>query len=464
MKLLKLLPVVGLALAGTLAAPSIAGAASSHWHHGHHHRHHHAYVCTGGQVPAGTYSTMYITGVCFAEAGNVSIHDDLVVAPGALFDSITAGDPTSGPVVPATVDVGGSVFVGKGAALLFGCSPNITCSSGITYDSVRGSVRAFDAQGVVLHSASVGGDVSILGGGGGAAADTCAAQKAGAPLVTSLEPWSKDATLYFTPVYSDVEDTAIGGDLTVAGLDSCWLGAINNQIQGSARFFHNSFGDPDGTEVINNYVQGNLGCEHNVPAAQFGDTRSAPNVVGGHAFGECGFKVTDPSPVATKTTPAGIAEHISVSLWHLSKYHGALSSISKFSLPPVTTISGDTIGGTIYNFALSGSGLVGSGTYNPKKPPGATGEAVLSTTYPDGWTQFTAYLTCKCSFGGQSGTITVRAYGMTSPHGTTSGTFLVTSGGGAKAGSLSTLAGGGTFNSCGEPSGTIRVKEYLAIT
>jgi hypothetical protein len=460
MKLLKLVPVVGLALAGTLAAPSVAGATTSHWHHGHHH----AYVCSGGQVPAGNYRDMQITGVCYAEAGNVNIHGDLTVAPGALFDTVTAGDPTSSPVVPATVDVGGNVFVGKGAALLFGCSPNITCSTGVTYDSVRGNVTSFDAQGVVLHSASVGGDVSILGGGGGTAGATCAAQAAGAPLVTALEPWSEDPILNFTPVYSDVEDSTIGGDLTIAGLDSCWLGTLRNQIQGDARIFHNTFGDPDAMEVNGNVVQGNLACDHNVPVAQFGDGGSAPNLVGGHAFGECGFKVTDPSPAPTMTTPAGVAEHISVSLWKLSKYDGTIASVSAFSLPPATTSSNDTIGATIYNFTLAGSGLVGTGTYDSTKPPGATGEAVLTTTYPNGWTQFTAFLTCQCSFGGQSGTITVRAYGWTSPHGSTRGTFLVSSGGGPAAGSLSTLAGGGTFSSDHEPAGTLRLKEYLKIT
>lgn len=415
-------------------------------------------------MPAGNYSSMRITGVCYAEAGNVSIRGDLDVAPGALFDTITAGDPTATPVVPATVDVGGNVFVGKGAALLLGCSPNITCSSGITFDSIRGNLTAIGAQGVVVHSASIGGNVSVFGGGGGTAADTCNAQAAGAPLVTNLEPWSEDATLDFTPVYTDFEDSSIGGNLTVAGLDSCWLGTLRNQIHGSANLVHNNMGSPDAMEVDNNVVQGNLACFHNVPAVQFGDGGSAPNLVGRHGLGECGFKVTDPSPSATMTTPAGIQEHIAVSLWKLSSFHGSTSSTTELTLPPVTTSSGDTVNAAISDFTIAGSGLTGTGTYNSALPPGASGEAVLSTTYPDGWSSFMAYLTCACSFDGQSGTITIRAYGTVSPHGATQGSFVISSGGGSAVGSLSTLAGGGTFNSHGEPSGTLRLKEYLAIT
>ncbi len=465
MKFLKLVPVVGLALSGLLAAPGIAAATTSPGHHHHHHGHGHTYVCSGGAVPAGNYRSVVIKGLCYASAGNVSIRGDLSVAPGALFDTITAGDPTSSPIVPATVSVGGNVVVGKGGVLLFGCSPNITCTAppAITYDSIRGNVTAYGAQGVVLHSASVGGSVSVIGGGGGTAADTCNSQVAGAPLVTNLEPWSEDPILNFTPVYTDVEDTTIGGNLTVVGLDTCWLGTLRNQIQGSARFFHNSFGDPDAMEVNSNFVQGNMACVHNTPAVQFGDGGSGTNLVGGHAVGECGFKVTAPNPAPGPGVTAGVAEHISVPLRKLSKSHGTTTSTTEATLPSVTTSSGDTISASISDFTISGGGLTGTGTYDPTKPPGATGEAVLATTFPDGWSTFTAYLTCACSFGGQSGMITLRAYGTIAPSGWLQGTFLVSSGGGPAPGSLSTLAGGGTFNNHDEPSGTLRIKEYLAI-
>jgi len=47
------------------------------------------YVCTGGPVPPGTYSTMVIKGVCFAPAGTIVVRGNLTIAPGALLDAVT---------------------------------------------------------------------------------------------------------------------------------------------------------------------------------------------------------------------------------------------------------------------------------------------------------------------------------------------------------------------------------------
>ena len=70
---------------------------------------------------------------------------------------------------------------------------------------------------------------------------------------------------------------------------------------------------------------------------------------------------------------------------------------------------------------------------------------------------------CNCTFDGQTGTITIRAYGTASPSGSTCGTFLITSGGGS-VGTLSTLAGYGTFSSWDQPAGTLGLVEHLKIT
>src|SRR5580658_264958 len=72
------------------------------------------YTCAGGTIPAGTYGSMVITGVCYMSAGNISIQGDLTVAPGALLDAATQGDPAGSPVVPATVVVGSNVYVDQG--------------------------------------------------------------------------------------------------------------------------------------------------------------------------------------------------------------------------------------------------------------------------------------------------------------------------------------------------------------
>ncbi len=437
------------------------------------------YNCTGGNVPSGTYSSVVISGVCFMPAGNIVIRGNLDISGGALLDAVTPGDPPTGtPVVPATVVVGGNVFVGHGGVLLFGCSPNISCSNppGISYDRIRGNLIAIGAEGVVVHSAAIGGNMLISGGGGGAAAETCSAQTpSDTSPMANIEPWSEDANLDFTPVYTDAEDDTVGGNLTVSGLTSCWLGGLRNQVGGNATFSGNTMGDPDGLEIANNLINRNMNCWSNSPAVQFGDSGAAPNIVGGFGTGECGFNVVllNPAPEsASQGYPAGIPEHIAVSTRGLTNYRGTFSDTNVATLTPTATESGDSIIAELDNFVLSGTGLTGSGTYDPSLPPGASGEAFLATQYPNGSVSFTAYMTCiPCSFDGQSGAVTVRAYGTTSPHGFTVGTFLITSGGPVlvgpsgpttvSTGGLGTLAGFGTFFGSGS---TVHLIEHLAIT
>jgi len=448
------------ALLGLMIAPVFTASAASAAPAGHRG----TYNCTGGDVPPGTYQSMIITGVCYMPAGNVVIKRDLTIAPGALLDAVTPGDPAGKPVVPATVVVRGGVFVGRGAVLLFGCSPNISCSSppGISFDRIGGRLTAIGAQAVVVHSAAIGGSATLLGGGGGAAAATCNAQAPGKPIIADLKPWSEDPNLDQTPVYSDFEDSSIGGSLTIAGLTSCWLGSLRDQVRGNASFIGNTMGDPDAMEV-HNLVGGNLTCRDNTPAVQFGDSGAAPSIVGGRASGQCGFQVIVPNPAPAPGQPAGIQMHIAVSARSLKTYYGTHTMRNVTSLPPVKTEAGDMILADLNDFAITGTGLTGSGTFDPSKPPGSTGEAVLATVYPDGSASFTAFDTCNCRFGGKTGMIMIRAYGRTSRDGVTTGTFLVVSGGSGHGG-LSTLAGWGTFSSDGRPAGTLRLVEHLRIT
>jgi len=242
-------------------------------------------------------------------------------------------------------------------------------------------------------------------------------------------------------------------------VSSCWLGSLRNRIGGSAAFLGDKMGDPDAMEIGNNLINGSMVCFDNAPAPQFGDG-AAPDLVGGHGIGQCGFDVVLPNPAPGAGGP-GIGEHFAVSTRGLRTSFGSITSTNVGSLPPVTTSSGDQIHADLFNFTLAGSGLTGSGTVDPGQPPGSTGEAVLSTVFPNGSSAFTAFLTCHCSFGGQHGPVTVRAYGTTSPWGFTTGTFLVTSGGGPTPGVLSTLVGFGTFSGSGA---TLQLVEHLAIT
>jgi hypothetical protein len=429
-----------------------------------------SYTCTGGNIAPGTYRSIIVTGICYMPAGTIVVRHDLSVAPGALLDAVTPGDPPGKhPVVPATVRIGGNVFVGKDGVLVLGCSPNISCSNppGISFDRVSGNITALGALAVVIHSATIGGSVTMLGGGGGAAGGANSGGCFNTAKYPIPAPWSKDAALANpktgTPQYTDYEDNFIGGNLTVAGVQTCWMGSLREFVRGSITFAKDVTSDPDGMEIGNNLTGGNLNCLANNPAVQFGDSAAAPNLVAGSGSGECGFNVVLPNPAPEAHQGPGVPEHISVSLGSLNTYSGTHTATFIAALPAVTTESGYTITGVLNDFTLTGTGLTGSGSANPKLLPAPSGDAVLSTVYPGGSASFIAYDTCKCAFSGQTGTVLIRFYGTTSAHGFTRGIFLVTSGG-AASGHLATLAGWGTFSNAGQPTGTWRLVEHLRIT
>lgn len=456
------------ALLGLMIAPVLTASAASASPAGGGY----AYVCTGGKIAPGSYGSITVTGVCYMPKGTIRVRGNLTVAPGALLDAVTPGDPPGHPVVPATVQIGGNVFVGQGAVLVLGCSPNISCSSppGISFDRIGGNLTALGSLAVVIHSATIGGSASVLGGGGGAAGGANSGGCFNTKKFPIPAPWSEDAALANpktgTPQYTDFEDNFIGGHLTVTGVQTCWLGSLRNQVRGSLTYVGNVTSDPDGMEITNNLMGGNMTCLNNDPAVQYGDSMAAPNLVGGFGFGQCGFSAVKPNPAPSPGPPpvsAGPLEHISVSIQSLKTYFGTHFATPVTSLPPVTTVSGYTITGDLNNFVLTGNGLRGSGTFNPKAMPGRSGDQVLSTVYPDGSKLFIAYDTCNCQFRGRHGTVLIRFYGTTSANGFTYGTFLVDSGGTGHGG-LSSLAGWGTFSSVGNSSTIWRLVEHLRIT
>jgi hypothetical protein len=459
--------VTGIATAGSAVEKSGAGAAWAGTGGGGGDEP--AYNCSGGNIPPGTYESMTISGVCSTPFGNVKVEKNLTVKPGALLDNGTPGDPTTLPVVAANLYVGGNVYVGKGAVLILGCSPNSSCSGssttppGISSATIRGSVTAIKALAVIVHSSSIGGNFTDIGGGGG----TMGGVATGACFAaTPPAPWSAA----MGPVFSDVEDASIGGNYTIAGVSSCWLGSLRNQIGGDATFIANQMGDPDAMEIGNNLVREDLTCFNNAPAPQFGDGASS-DLVGGRATGQCGFGVVLHNPAAEAiasngATGVGVKQHFAVSTRHLKTYVGTHTATPVVSLPPVTTEAGNTLNAEVFNFTLAGKGLVGTGTFPAGGMPGQSpGEAVLSTTFPNGSTTFTAFDTCdKCSFAGQHGSVSLRAYGTTTKKGFTSGTFLITSSGTilptktSPVPGLATLVGYGSFWGSGA---TLHVVEHL---
>lgn len=462
--------VCTLLLAGTLATSSVAGATGG----GNRMHHHGLYACAGGVIPAGNYPSVLVTGVCTMPAGHVSVWGDLTIASGGLLDAVAPGDPSASPVVPATVFVAGNVRVHKGGVLLLGCSPNISCAppaAGNTFDRIRGNLTATGAMGVVLHNVAVGGNLTILGGGGGAAAQQCAAQSPSDPVNPSLAPWSQDAALDFTPVYTDIEDGSVGGNLRVTGLDTCWLGTLRNWVSGNMIFANDTFGDPDAMEIGNNLVWGNLICHGNSPAPQFGDG-AAPDLVNGRGLGQCSFKVVLQNPSAyaltsNQVTGVGVMEHFVVSTHSLQTSTGTHTSTNVATLPnyPVTTSAGDTIFANLNSFTLAGTGVTGTAVYSGGAPGQAPGEAVLGTSQTNGWSNSIAYDTCEsCSYDGQTGLVTFRMYSVQYPDGHTHGVFLITSAGTvlptptSTVPGLATLTGWGTFTGSGT---TVNLVEHL---
>jgi len=450
----RFVPIMLLAVSGVLATTATASAAPPPASD--------TYNCAGGNVPSGTYISMIITGVCYMPTGTIVVQDNLTVAPGALLDAATPGDPADNPQLPATVLVGGNVFVGAGAVLFLGCSPFIFCSNAVTYDHIGGNLTAIKALGVVVHSVSIGGNFSLLGGGGGVIGGVqtgvCDGSFTTVPPTPAPVPplWAADPSLANgeapgmpIPVYSDAEDNVIGGNLSVIGLKSCWLGSLRNEVRGSAVFFHNSMGDPDAMEIDNNLIGRDMLCFGNLPAVQYGDSGAAPNMVRGFGLGECGFNVLVPNPAPEAGEGPGIPEHIAVGTGSLGNYSGTLTQRSTESFVFGTTESNETLVGESNTDVLAGTGLTGP-----------VSEGIFGTVRPDGSESFYADDTCTCSFDGQSGTVTILAKGRTSVSGLSTGTFLIISG----TNGLATLAGYGSFSNFGQPAGTVSFVEHLSIT
>jgi hypothetical protein len=112
------------------------------------------------------------------------------------------------------------------------------------------------------------GSESQLNGGGGVNCDSVPA-------------------LLGSPAYAAYEDVTVGGNVTISGFRSCWLGLIRTYVHGSVVFLNNVVADPDGNEIVTNMIGGDLFCARNTPKPQVGDSGGAPNFVGHKALGQC---------------------------------------------------------------------------------------------------------------------------------------------------------------------------------
>mgnify|MGYP001793384503 CR=1 FL=1 len=92
-----------------------------------------------------------------------------------------------------------------------------------------------------MPNSRIGGNVTETGGGGG---ETCAP--------------SGVFAAFGSPVYSDYEDSIVLGSVSIANLTSCWLGVARVSSGGGMAFVNVQLADPDGVEIINNTVGGDL--------------------------------------------------------------------------------------------------------------------------------------------------------------------------------------------------------------
>jgi hypothetical protein len=225
-------------------------------------------------VLSGTYSSnVTIEGVCAAVAGPVLIEGNLTLTPGSGLNAAFA---------KGSVTVRGNLSVGRGAFMYLGCIPrsfacfddpnpeNPTLSSA---SKVEGNIIETQPLGVVVHNSTIGGNVQETGGGGG----------------TTCE--NPPPTFPFG-VYSDYEDSTIGGSVDVIGLDSCWLGLARDSVGRNVDILQNQLADPDAIEIIGNQIGNNLVCQGNSMVWDSNETAGLfprephPNEVR-HRVGQC---------------------------------------------------------------------------------------------------------------------------------------------------------------------------------
>jgi hypothetical protein len=246
------------------------------------------YTCTGGDfqtgtfvpIPSGTYANITVKGACQpAPDAVIKVVGNVNVGNGAAFDAQS---------YPSTITVGHDVTAAPGALLGLGCLPNptghttghpcvdpTTGSSNITVD---GNVIAWFANAVLLNGINVKGNVTLIGSTGTASVTARA---------TAI-PWA-------------IKTNTIGGNVLIAGATPIWFGLVVNKVGGSVVLINDHItdglppnNDPNPTiSVATNTIGQNLICFGLGPAV--GGGFGPPNVVGGHALGQCANLTTPPS-------------------------------------------------------------------------------------------------------------------------------------------------------------------------
>lgn len=210
--------------------------------------------CTGTATKPGVLKGRYrsgvvVKGICEVNSGPAHVIGQVRLNAGAALIAAFG-------MKNSKLTVTGDVTVGKGAVFVLGCNttsfpcaddPNQNAPTLMSPGKVTGDITENAPLGVIIHSSTIGGDITQTGGGGGL---SCATPKTG--------PFAA----FHSPVYSDYEDNTISGDLTVTKLNTCYLGIIRNHVAQSVKVTYNTMADPDAIEIETNVIKENLACWH----------------------------------------------------------------------------------------------------------------------------------------------------------------------------------------------------------
>jgi hypothetical protein len=247
------------------AAPAVAGGSNT---------------CSGtfdspGTLAGTIHGNVTVTGACAVDGGPAVVTGNVTVAPGA---TLVAAFGSGG----SNLTVDGNFIVQNGGTAVIGCNPDSSpCVDDPTLtssESIKGNLIASQALGVIAHNTSIGGNFEQHGGGGGFTCDT-------SPGVFAL---------FQSPVFSTLEDSTVGGNVSVTNVSSCWMGAARVDVGGNASYIGDQMADPDALEIVSNTIHGNLNCQGNSMTWDSGDLSDnlfprapQPNTVDGMRNGQC---------------------------------------------------------------------------------------------------------------------------------------------------------------------------------
>ena len=251
------------------------------------------YTCSGGPIPSGTYGSMTVSGVC-SLAGTAQVKGELTVEPNAV---LSATDST-GCAQIVHLDVSGGIRVLSNGILDLGDSIHPGGGTGCpnSNDVVNGGIVGLGSNSVIVHGTTINGGFSVNGGGGG----NSYIGPGGTIFCSDVMVDGQDAGF---PPFTDVEDSQVNGGASIVGLQTCWLGFINNQVNGGVTVDNNKMSDPDAIEIGLNSIHGGLACSGNlldpnshlspdngsggIPTNFFDGAGPFPNTVTGSETGQC---------------------------------------------------------------------------------------------------------------------------------------------------------------------------------